>query len=320
MKLDAENVSTLVAAKIFADTSSTSKINHVDFSPNGENLVTSSDDDQIIIYNCVTGKKGTSINSKKYGSNLVHFTHTGKDVIHASTRVDNTIRHLNVDEKKYLMYFKEHTGKVTSIAPYAFSPVFMSASLDDTVRLWDLRTKKCQGLMTLPPNSNPIVAIDPEGKVFSVGMASETILMYDLNNFTRGPFLTELPFHQPDTVQWTGMKISPDGKQLLVMTNDKVLRIFDALKGFYLRSLEGHENDKNVHLRASFSPCGKFVFCGSTDNDICIWEMESGRLIHKMKTAHVSAPGNVAFNPKYSLMASACSTLRLWIPNAKTDN
>ncbi|KAI1699589.1 WD repeat-containing protein 82 [Ditylenchus destructor] len=319
MKLDTENIRTLVAAKTFADTLATSKINHINFSPNGDFLVTSSDDDQIIMYDCIAGKKKTSINSKKYGSDLVHFTHTGKEVIHASTKVDNTIRLLNVEEKKYLMYFREHTGKVTSIVPYPFSPVFLSASLDDTVRLWDTRTKKCQGLMTLPPNSNPIVAFDPEGRVFSVGIHSETVMFYDLQNFTRGPFITESPFQKPDTVQWTGMKISPDGKQLLVMTNDKVLRILDAMDGKFLRNLEGHENDKNVHLRASFSPCGKFVFCGSTDYEICIWEMESGKLINKMKTAHISTPENVVFNPNYCLMASACSTLRLWIPNAKTD-
>lgn len=47
---------------------------------------------------------------------------------------------------------------------------FLSAGLDRTMRLWDLRTNVCQGLMNLPPaqqqganNGKILVAHDPAG-------------------------------------------------------------------------------------------------------------------------------------------------------------
>ena len=53
MKLTDSTVKTFGVAKVFRD--NTDYINSLDFSDNGELLVTSADDDQIIIYDCNTG-------------------------------------------------------------------------------------------------------------------------------------------------------------------------------------------------------------------------------------------------------------------------
>jgi COMPASS component SWD2 len=66
------------------------------------------------------------------------------------------------------------------------SPVddtFLSASLDDTVRFWDLRTSACQGL--LRRKGRPSVAYDPNGLVFAIALDNNTIKLYDLRNFDK---------------------------------------------------------------------------------------------------------------------------------------
>ena len=50
---------------------------------------------------------------------------------------------------------------------------FMSGSLDNSVRLWDLRTPNCSGIMQV--QGKPVCAFDPEGLVFSVGVQSEQV-------------------------------------------------------------------------------------------------------------------------------------------------
>ena len=63
---------------------------------------------------------------------------------------------------------------------------FLSGSLDKTIRLWDLRSPNCQGLMQL--SGRPVAAFDPEGLIFAAGINSETVKLYDLRSFDKGPF------------------------------------------------------------------------------------------------------------------------------------
>ena len=47
----------------------------------------------------------------------------------------------------------------------------------------------------------------------------------------QGPFIT-FPIGDKDMdYEWTGMKFSPDGKSILIMTNGNVMRMVDAYAG-----------------------------------------------------------------------------------------
>ncbi len=59
MKLDDEVVRNLAVAKIFRE--NTGRINSIDYSPDGLNMISSSDDDSVIIYDCQTGTKKRSV-------------------------------------------------------------------------------------------------------------------------------------------------------------------------------------------------------------------------------------------------------------------
>lgn len=53
MKLTDNVVRNFRVAKIFRE--NTDRINSIDFSSNGETLISSSDDDSIVIYDCING-------------------------------------------------------------------------------------------------------------------------------------------------------------------------------------------------------------------------------------------------------------------------
>lgn len=53
MKLVDQVVRTFRVVKLFRD--NTERINNIDYSPTGDLLLTSSDDDQIVIYDCEKG-------------------------------------------------------------------------------------------------------------------------------------------------------------------------------------------------------------------------------------------------------------------------
>ncbi|KAI6170995.1 hypothetical protein M3Y97_01093700 [Aphelenchoides bicaudatus] len=291
------------------------RINHLNYSEDGKLLIASSDDESINLYDCITGNFNRTINSKKYGCNLVHFVRGSNDVITASTKVDNTIRYLSLSNNQYLRYFVGHSKPVVTLRMSPTEEMFLSGGTDNTIRLWDLRVSTCQGVMNLP--SLPIACFDSEGLIFAVGMNSDSIKLYDVRTFDKktGPFATfSIEIDADLQANWTNMAFSPDGRTILVMTSGEVMHLIDAFTGERVSTLSGHRNDKKLALNACFSPCSNFVFCGGTDSMLTCWSRDTGRVINVYESNHEDPLEHVLFNPKFYVLGTACSQLRLWTP------
>jgi COMPASS component SWD2 len=143
MKLTTKVVESFSMGKSFKENEA--KVNSLDFSSDGEFLITGSDDESLHVYNTFTGKKHQVLYSKKYGVDLVRFTHYANSIIYASKNGwDESIRYLSLHDNRYLRYFKGHKDKVVSLAMSPRDDMFISGSMDNTIRLWDLNTNVCQ--------------------------------------------------------------------------------------------------------------------------------------------------------------------------------
>lgn len=286
-----------------------------------------------------------TLHSKKYGVDLPRFTHKNTAIIHASTKEDDTVRYHSLHDNKYLQYFKGHKGRVISLEVSPADDGFISASLDKTVRLWDLRAPTCRGLLTLP--AAPIIAYDASGVVFAVGLNHYSrILLYDQANFDKAPFLViiledptlALVSYPPRPIYMTTMSFSSNGKYLLVGCSGDAHYILDAFEGHLLAKLEGHlglerkngmppgiEPSKGFSgEEVSWTPDSKYVISGSADGRIFIWDVQvlptrTGPIDLKVSpsriipiTALEGHPGPsrcIRFNPRLAMMCSAGTEL-----------
>ncbi|CAH1784535.1 unnamed protein product, partial [Owenia fusiformis] len=310
MKLTDEVVRNLRVAKLFRENNQ--PINKIAFSANGELLISSSYDDQIVIYDCQGGKCTRNLNSKKYGVDLINFTHTQNTAVHSSTKIDDTIRYLSLHDNKYIRYFGGHTKKVVSLSMSPIDDTFISGSLDNTIRLWDLRSPNCQGLMHLP--GRPVAAFDPEGLIFAAGINSEMVKLYDLRSYDKGPFAS-FKMQQDRDCDWTGIKFSPDGKLVLISTSGQIIRLIDSFQGTPLQTFMGYMNNRGLPIEASFSPDSQFVFSGSSDGKIHSWNTDTGAKVAVLNSEHQGPVTRIAFNPHFMMMATACSQMGFWLPN-----
>ncbi|RDL39709.1 WD40 repeat-like protein [Venustampulla echinocandica] len=229
----------------------------IDFSDEGDFLLTSESDNSMQIYDVHKGKHHKTCLSQKYGVMHAMFTHKTKDsapcIIHSSTKLNrkptskitaseadvllDTIRYLSTHDNSYLRYFEGHEKNVTCLSLHPGQDNFLSCSEDNTVRIWDAGTKNACGKLHL--NGGYLAAWDPSGNVFAVASpTSQSILLYDYRNFDREPFSTfDVLQHSqeinPSSISkgWNKLEFSNDGKHLLLGTTGQGHLLLDAFDG-----------------------------------------------------------------------------------------
>jgi COMPASS component SWD2 len=284
--------------------------------------------------------------SKKYGIDLPRFTHKNSTILHASTKEDDTIRYHSLHDNKYLQYFKGHKDRVISLEVSPVDDGFISGSVDRTVRLWDLRSPHCRGLLSLP--QTPIVAYDSSGLVIAVAVNHYSrILLYDLANFDKAPFLVitledptlKLISFPPRPIYMTSLSFSSNGKHILVGCSGDAHYILDSFEGHLLAKLEGFVGLERrmmgppVDLQpskgcsgeeVSWTPDGKYVVGGSLDSKVCVWDVQNlparaedldpGRSPLRLTPVatldgHPGPSRCVRFNPRLAMLCTAGAEL-----------
>jgi COMPASS component SWD2 len=154
-------------------------ITSICFDDRGDRLLTCGDDEKIQLFSMSSGRLASTNYSKKYGVDLVRFTHDINNMVHASTKVDHAIRYHSLAENKYLSYFKGHMNRVSSLDMSPTSAnAFMSAAVYESVRLWDLRSASSQACMVV--QGHPIIRYDPTGTIFALAFnETNKVFLYD---------------------------------------------------------------------------------------------------------------------------------------------
>ncbi|KAI9320959.1 WD repeat-containing protein 82 [Dichotomocladium elegans] len=315
-----------IASKTFTDNQR--PITSLCFDASGELCVTAAQDESLNVYNCRDGKQQTTLLSKKYGVNFARFTHQRSTVIYASTKEDDTLRYLSLHDNKFIRYFRGHKQRVTTLEMSPLDDQFLSCSLDKTVRLWDLRSPSCQGVINV--NGRPTAAFDPAGLVFAVGVDSGMLNMYDLRAYDSGPFATwpveDTYYYAKGLPDWTSLKFTNNGKYILLTTSGQTHYLLDAYDGNIKQRLSGH---KSLTVDAcgeevGLSPDGQFVFSGTREGGLCMWDLDKpastagaihdNRPMVTLKTPHSENVRVFGFNPNYMMFVTGSDELAFWQP------
>lgn len=210
------------------------RIHSINFSTNGMTLVSSSNNDLIEIFDCDRGRQVDTISVRKYGCYFVNFAQTSNDVLLISSeRRDHVIRSLNIEKKSYLTYFEGHTDVVTSLCVNRHKNLFVSSSSDKTVRLWDVRSPRCEGMCTL--KGDVIGAWSGDGQLIAAAIDSESIELFDIRSLENGP-ISRCKLNKLYNSKCIDMKFSKNSRNILLSTNGPNLLLIDTCYGKELQA------------------------------------------------------------------------------------
>lgn len=203
----------------------------------------------------------------------------------------------------------QYFGHTDPVWELAFSPdgqYVATSSLDKIARLW--KTENCELVRTFTGHTDGIasVAFSPDGRYLATGSWDKTARLWDVEI---GQELRQFIGHTCYLVKT--VRFSPDGKYLLTGNCDKTSRLWDVQTGLPLYTFNGQTDQI---WSVAFSRDGRYILTGSHDKTSWLWDMQNIFGEHPQFIGYTDSLWGAAISPDGQLLATSGSgqSTRLW--------
>jgi WD40 repeat protein/tRNA A-37 threonylcarbamoyl transferase component Bud32 len=197
-----------------------------------------------------------------------------------------------------------HSSWVTGLATSLIAPIVASSSLDDTIKVWNLKTGEMLSTLTGHTKAVNAIAISPDGKLLVSGSDDYTLKFWDLHS---GTAIRTLTGHSRDV---NTVAITPDGKMLASGGEDRTIRLWQMSNGTPLKTLVGVAG---MIKAIAISPDGKLLASGGLDNKVKLWSLQTGDRLNTWQ-GHFNSVNAIAIAADNQILATGSKdkTVKIW--------
>jgi len=289
-------------------------ISSVRFSPDGSLLASSSNDTTVRIWDAQTGNFRASLVGHSMGISDVAWSPDSSVLCTASDD-----RSVSLWSQKTGARLRQMSGHTNYVMCANFNPqgnLVATGSFDQSVRVWDIEKGQC--LYRLSAHSDVVVSshFNGDGTQLVTAGFDGAIRIWEV---ATGQLIRT--FVADAAIPVCFVKWSPNSKFILMGSFDDTWKLLNATTGEVVRTYTGHKFNEYC-LFASFCLTeGKNIISGSADNTICVWDLNSKRLLQKL-SGHSDVVVAVAAHPTKNIIASGSldKYVMLWTPDGETED
>nr|XP_054754617.1 periodic tryptophan protein 2 homolog [Lytechinus pictus] len=201
-------------------------------------------------------------------NNMTCLDYSRDGLLVATGAEDGKVKIWNLSSGFCFVTFSEHSGGVSGVCFNEAGKVIVSASLDGTVRAFDLHRYRNFRTLTSPqPVQFSCLALDSSGEI--VCAAGQDVFEIFMWSMQTGRLLEVLSGHEAPV---SGLSFGPSGSQLASSSWDKTVRLWDIF---------GHKGSRET-LRLSsdgmcvaVSPSGEQLAVATLDYQITFWDIQN---------------------------------------------
>jgi WD40 repeat protein len=280
------------------------KVNAVAIHPNGNSLISGSDDKQVILWDLKTGKILYNFVGQGEAVLSVAISPDGKEIISGS--VDRKISSWQLETKKfnrtfyYLNNTYSHHGFVNAVAYSGDHRIIVSGSTDTKIIIWGRHTGQYKRILNGHTKAVLAIAISPDNKTLVSGSADKTIRIWNLQTGEQRFIINE------HLAEVNTLAITPDGKILLSGSRDKTIKIWNLDTGELYCTFIQHSTEV---LAIAIHPDGKTIASSSQDGIIKLWNLQNGEILETL-----SGFSPLVFSPDGKMLVSGgkSGTIKIW--------
>ena len=278
-------------------------VSAIAFSPDGQQLVSSSFDKTIKLWDTNNGKCVKTLLGHRNRIWTVAFHPNGTQI--ASGGDDNHTKIWDLERGCCIKTIVGHTNAILSVNLSPDGSYLASGNEDTTIRIWSIDRENI--VQTLREHTNRVWSVNfsPDGRLLASGSADYNIKLWDWQ--VGGNCLKTLRGHN----SWVWRVIfSPDGRLLASTSYDQTVKIWDVDTGACLNTLQGHNSPV---IYADFSPDGELLVSCEFSGIIKLWNPRSGEYYRDIGE-HSNSVWSVTFSTdgKWLVSASYDETIKLW--------
>ena len=161
-------------------------------------------------------------------------------------------------------------GRNVAAAAFASGRLLVTASDEDTVRLWDATLGSLRRTFGKPPQDRRCFALSPDGRLLAWEGDRGSIALWEV---AAGQEVLRLAGHGGPGL--AALAFSADGRLLASRGAGEDLRLWDTADGKELARLPGHEGGGAGTV--TFSPDGLALASGGRDGTVLIWDVAPAR-------------------------------------------
>lgn len=183
----------------------------------------------------------------------------------------------DIESGKKLQSLDGHNGDVVAVSlrpdeggddAESGSSIFLTASVDRTARIWDLRAGACQQVFWGHEADVNSACFHPDGRHFVTCSEDKTCRLWDLRADQEIAVYKAPPNHASST--FTSCGLSKSGRLVFCGSDDSSIHMWDVVGKQPHGLLSGHENRVT---QISVAPSGIALASASWDSAVRIWAL-----------------------------------------------